>query len=105
MIGFVISLIVIVGALNRWIWLYRVLMWLLGLGIVALLRNVSDLTSFSAAMSYVGYPVWTTWLVLLQDALGGALSIAMLYALVKRGPWGMTTQLASAGQQTGERLR
>jgi hypothetical protein len=37
------------------------------------------------------------WAGLLFAITGGALAIAMLYALVKRGPWGMTRQLPAAG--------
>ena len=92
--GFAICLVAIVGALNRWTWIYYAVMVLLGLGILGLPINAINVVRGSNALSYgVALPAWINWVGLLSGIVGGALAIAMLYALVKRGPWGMTRQL------------
>jgi hypothetical protein len=98
LIGFAICLVAIVGALNRWTWLYYAVMVLLGLGILGVPVNVINIARGSALSYGVALPSWINWEGLLHGTLGGALAIAMLYALVKRGPWGMTRQLPTAGQ-------
>ena len=92
--GFAICLVAVVGALNRWTWIYYAVMVLLGLGILGVPLNVITIVGGSSPFSGgVVIPAWSNWIGLLSAVIGGALSIAMLYALVKRGPWGMTTQL------------
>lgn len=92
--GFAICLVAIVGALNRWTWIYYAVMVLLGLGILGLPINAINVVRGSNALSYgVALPAWINWIALLSGIVGGGLAIAMLYALVKRGPWGMTRQL------------
>jgi hypothetical protein len=96
--GFAICLVAIVGALNRWTWLYYAVMVLLGLGILGVPVDIINITGVSGALSFgVTLPPWMNWAGLLFAITGGALAIAMLYALVKRGPWGMTRQLPAAG--------
>ena len=90
LIGFVISLIAIVGAANRWTWLYEAVWVLLGLGVLVLLF---DVVRGSYSLTYgILLPTWAGWLRLLQTAIGGALALAMLYARNTRGPWAMTRQ-------------
>jgi hypothetical protein len=92
--GFAICLVALVGALNRWTWIYYAVMVLLGLGLLGLPINLINVVRGSSALSYgVVMPAWINWAGLLSGIIGGALAIAMLYALVKRGPWGMTRQL------------
>jgi hypothetical protein len=98
LVGFAICLVAIVGALNRWTWLFYAVMVLLGLGILGVPVNVINIARGSALSYGVALPSWINWEGLLHGTLGGALAIAMLYALVKRGPWGMTRQLPTAGQ-------
>lgn len=97
--GFAICLVAIVGALSRWTWLYYAVMVLLGLGILGLPVNVINIARGSSPLSYgVAMPSWIYWAGLLFAIPGAALFVAMLYALVKRGPWGMTRQLPAAGE-------
>jgi len=97
--GFAICLVAIVGALNRWTWLYYAVMVLLGLGILGVPVNAINLARGSIAGTYgLALPTWIIWESLLHGLLGGALSIAMLFVFIKRGPWGMTKQLPAAGQ-------
>lgn len=92
--GFAICLVAIVGALNRWTWLYYAVMVLLGLGLLGVPVNLTNIATGSSALSYgVGMPSWINWAGLIFAIPGGALGIAMLYAMVRRGPWGMTKQL------------
>jgi hypothetical protein len=96
--GFAICLVAIVGALNRWTWLYYAVLVLLGLGILGVPVDIINIAGVSGALSFgVTLPPWMNWAGLLFAITGGALAIAMLYALVKRGPWGMTRQLPAAG--------
>jgi hypothetical protein len=98
LVGFAICLVAIVGALNRWTWLYYAVMVLLGLGLLGVPINAINIATGSSALSYgVAMPSWINWAGLLFAIAGGALTIAMLYALVKRGPWGMTKELPTAG--------
>ncbi len=95
--GFAICLVAIVGALNRWTWLYYAVMVLLGLGLLGVPINITNVAFGSRAFSYgVGMPSWIYWAGLASGMTGGGLAIAMLYALVRRGPWGMTKQLPAA---------
>jgi len=92
--GFALALVAIIGALNRWTWLYYAVMVLLGLGILGVPINLINLARGPSAFTYgVVMPAWVTWESLGHSIVGGALAVAMLYALVKRGPWGMTRRL------------
>jgi hypothetical protein len=92
--GFAICLVAIVGALNRWTWLYYAVMVLGGLGLLAVPINLITAFRGNSAFAYgVDLPTWNTWVSLLSGVIAGALAVAMLYALVKRGPWGMTRRL------------
>jgi hypothetical protein len=90
--GFALSLVVIIGALNRWTWLYYVVLVLLGLGAISLPLNlvnaVSGPSSVSSSYSFV-LPAWTYAVSLVLSIPGTALFVWMLVALAKRGPWGM----------------
>jgi hypothetical protein len=96
--GFAICLVAIVGALNRWTWLYYAVMVLLGLGVLGVPVDIINIAGASGALSLgVALPPWMNWAALFSAILGGTLAVAMLYALVKRGPWGTTRQLPAAG--------
>lgn len=96
--GFAICLVAIIGSLNRWTWLYYAVMVLLGLGILGVPLNIINIVRGPGALSYgAAMPAWIFWVGLLFAIPGAALAIVMLYALVKRGPWGMTKQLPAVG--------
>jgi hypothetical protein len=90
--GVAICLVVVIGALNRWTWLYYVLLVFLGLGAISLPVNLISATTGSALSSASGFtmPAWTYWLGLATSIPSAALFVWMLIALVKRGPWAMT---------------
>jgi hypothetical protein len=91
-------LLVIVGSLNRWTWLYYAVLVLLGFSLLGAPYDLIILATGSNALSYgVAMPSWLYWTGLLFTIPDAALFAAMLYALVKRGPWGMTKPLPAAG--------
>lgn len=94
LIGFALALVAIIGALHRWTWLYYAVMVLLGLGILGVPINLINIARGPSAFGYGAVlPAWVTWESLVHGIAGGALAVVMLYALVKRGPWGMTRRL------------
>ncbi|MGA8923583.1 MAG: hypothetical protein WB682_10600 [Candidatus Dormiibacterota bacterium] len=90
--GVAICLVVIIGALNRWTWLYYVLLVFLGLSAISLPINLVSAAGGSALSGASGFsmPAWTYWLGLVTSIPSAALFVWMLIALVRRGPWGMT---------------
>ncbi|MGH7760312.1 MAG: hypothetical protein ACREOY_02695 [Candidatus Dormibacteraceae bacterium] len=96
--GLVIAIVVVVGALQRWTWMYYAVLVLLGFGAISLPVDVVDALGGSAVSAASGFslPSWTYWLGLASAMPSTALFVWMLVALVKRGPWAMrkvTTQL------------
>ena len=92
-VGMAICVVVIIGALNRWTWLFYVVLVFLGLGVLAVpfdLVNVLNGGSSYAAMSGVSMPSWLNWSGFVLSIPSTALFVWMLVAAIKRGPWGMT---------------
>lgn len=93
--AFAVAVVVIIGALQRWTWLYYVVLVLLGLGVVS---GPADLVNFATGSfsSTYGYspPEWLYGIGIVSWFPSTALFVLMLVALVKRGPWGMTTVTA-----------
>lgn len=91
-IGAAICLVVVIGALNRWTWLYYVLLVFLGLSAIALPIDLINAAGGSALSSASGLamPGWFYWLGVATAIPSAALFVWMLVALVRRGPWGMT---------------
>jgi hypothetical protein len=89
--GLAIAVVVVIGALQRWTWMYYAVLVLLGLGAISLPVDVVDALGGSAMSAASGFslPAWTYWLGLLSALPSTALFIWMLVALVKRGPWAM----------------
>lgn len=90
--GAVICLVVVIGALNRWTWLYYVLLVFLGLSAISLPVDLISAAGGSALSSASGFtmPAWTYWLGVATAIPSAALFVWMLVALVRKGPWGMT---------------
>jgi hypothetical protein len=90
-VGFAIAVVVIIGALQRWTWLYYVVLVLLGLSVVSGPANLLSFVTGSTASTY-GYslPAWLYVVGIVSWFPSTALFVVMLIALVKRGPWGMT---------------
>jgi hypothetical protein len=89
--GVVISAVFVIGALNRWTWLYYVVLVLLGLSAVSIPLNIVNAVSGSAVSSVSGFslPSWTYWTGIVFSIPAVALFVWMLVALVQRGPWAM----------------
>ena len=89
--GLVIAIVVVVGALQRWTWMYYVVLVLLGFGAISLPVDVVDALGGSAVSAASGFslPAWTYWLGLASAIPSTALFVWMLVAQVKRGPWAM----------------
>ncbi len=91
-IGVVICAVFIIGALRRWIWIYYVVLVLLGLGAISLpldLINAAGGSSMAAASGF-SMPSWYYLVGLLTAIPGTALFVWMVVALARRGPWAMS---------------
>jgi hypothetical protein len=91
-IGVAISVLVIVGALKRWTWMYYVVLVLLGFNTISLPLSVINIFAGQAISAAQGFslPSWTYWLSAVLSIPAAALFVWMLIALIKRGPWAMT---------------
>lgn len=91
-IGVAICVIVIIGALKRWTWIYYVVLVLLGFSTISLPLNFINVFAGPAMSAAQGFslPSWTYWLSVLVSIPAAALFVWMLVALIKRGPWAMT---------------
>lgn len=89
--GLALAIVVVIGALKRWTWMYYAVLVLLGFGAISLPVDVVDALGGSAVSAASGFslPAWTYWLGLVSAIPSTALFIWMLVALVKRGPWAM----------------
>jgi hypothetical protein len=89
--GVVIAVVVAIGALSRWTWMYYVVLVLLGLGAISLPLNLVSAVSGSsvAGASGFSFPGWFYWLSLLTSIPGTALFVWMLVAMARYGPWAM----------------
>jgi uncharacterized membrane protein (DUF2068 family) len=86
--------VIIVGTWKRWVWMYYVVLVLLGL--TSLLVPVQVLDAFitpslasSMGMGFMSIPAWLYPLAIGTGVLAIGLFVWMLVALVKRGPWAM----------------
>lgn len=88
--AFSVAVVVIIGALQRWTWLYYAVLVLLGLGVVSGPADLVNFASGSYSASY-GYspPSWLYGVGIASWFPSTALFVLMLVALIKRGPWGM----------------
>jgi hypothetical protein len=93
--GLALSVLAIVGAVKRWVWLYYAVLVLLGLGLLDLpvtLINLATGGSVTSAASGVTItlPSWFLWATTISYIPAVGLFAFMLIAIVRRGPWGMT---------------
>jgi hypothetical protein len=89
--GAVICGVAIIGALNRWTWVYYVVLVLLGLSTISIPLNLLTTASGSAisSMSGLSMPLWIYWIGILFSVPAAALFVWMLVAQIKHGPWAM----------------
>jgi predicted membrane channel-forming protein YqfA (hemolysin III family) len=90
-IGAVICAVAVIGALNRWTWLWYVVLVLLGLSAISIPLNLVSAVSGSAVSSVSGFsmPSWIYWSGILLSIPAVALFVWMLVAQVRHGPWAM----------------
>jgi hypothetical protein len=90
-IGVVICAVAVIGALNRWTWLYYVVLVLLGLTTISIPLNIVSAVSASALSSTSGFsmPSWIYLTGILFSIPAVALFVWMLVAQIKHGPWAM----------------
>ncbi len=94
-IGVVISVVIIIGALNRWTWMFYVVLVFLGLGAISLPFNIIGALAGSTALNPYSLPVWVTWLSVVLGIPSTALFVWMLVAVIRYGPWAMTRKVES----------
>src|SRR5260370_6017760 len=94
-IGVVISVVIIIGALNRWTWMFYVVLVFLGLVPLSLPFNIIGALAGSTALNPYGLPVWVTWLSVVLGIPSTALFVWMLVAVIRYGPWAMTRRVES----------
>jgi hypothetical protein len=93
-IGVAISVVVIIGALMRWTWLFYVVLVLLGFSTLSLPVNLISAVVGSSMLTAFGLPSWLTWLSVAVGIPNAALFIWMLIAVFRHGPWGMRRPIA-----------
>jgi hypothetical protein len=94
-----LSVVAIVGAVKRWVWLYYVVLVLLGLGLLELPANLINLATGGSVTSAasgltINLPSWILWASTISYIPAVVLFVFMLIAIVRKGPWGMTRQPA-----------
>jgi hypothetical protein len=95
LIAFTIAVLAIVGAMRRWTWVYWAVMVLLGLTAISLpLRFLGAVGGTLSAGNAVQVPAAATVAGIVFGLAGAVLFIAMLIAIISRGPWGMTRPTA-----------
>jgi hypothetical protein len=93
-IGVAISVVIIIGSLNRWTWMFYVVLVFLGLSAISLPFNIIGALAGSTSLNPYSLPVWVTWLSVVLAIPSTALFVWMLVAVIRRGPWAMTRQTA-----------
>jgi hypothetical protein len=88
-VALVFCVVVIIGALQRWTWMYYVVLVWLGLGTIQAPFNLISVATGSSGVSGVSVPSWIYWVGAIVSIPTAALFVWMLVALVKRGPWAM----------------
>ncbi|GAC1476448.1 MAG: hypothetical protein NVS9B11_08400 [Candidatus Dormibacteraceae bacterium] len=97
-VALAVCVVVVVGALKRWTWMYYVVLVLGGLGTLSAALNLVSAATGSPMNGASGFNT-PSWLYALSAAVAiptAALFVWMLVALMQRGPWGMT-RIAAGG--------
>ena len=98
-LGIVVSLVVVIGALGRWNWIYYAVLVLLGLWILSLPYNqVNEYILRTAFPAPVTLPSWVNLVSVAFGIPSAALFVWMVVALAKRGPWAMVREPAGEGE-------
>jgi hypothetical protein len=89
-IGSVVCIVVIIGALNRWRWMFYVLLVFFGLSSIGLPFNIIGAVSGSFRANVIGADLLASWLTVALGIPTAALFVWMLRAVFRYGPWAMT---------------
>jgi hypothetical protein len=93
LIGVGISVVIIVGALKRWTWMFYVVMVLLGLGAISLPFNLfSAVSGSTSSLTTFNMPSSITWLSVATAIPDAALFVWLLIAAIRYGPWATIKQ-------------
>src|SRR6266446_2509189 len=93
--GVVFAVVVIIGALARWTWMFYVVLVLLGLSAAGLPLNIIGAVAGSTSINPFSLPGWISWLSVALGVPSTALFVWMLVAVVRYGPWAMTRKVES----------
>lgn len=93
--GVAFAVVVVIGALARWTWMFYVVLVLLGLSTAGLPLNIVGAVAGSTPLNPFSLPVWITWLSVVLGIPSTALFIWMLVAVIRYGPWAMTRKVES----------
>lgn len=90
LIGVGISVVIIIGAIKRWTWMFYVVLVLLGLGAISLPFNLfTAISGSSSTLTTFAMPSAITWLSVATGIPDAALFVWMLIAAIRFGPWAM----------------
>jgi len=92
-IGTVVSVVVVIGALMRWTWMFWVALVFLGLSTIALPLDLIGAIGRSATPGIYSLPVWQSWAAVAIGIPSAALFVWMLIGVIRYGPWAQTRNL------------
>ena len=86
-LGIATSVLIIVGALKRWTWMFYLVLVFGGLSTILLPFNLIAAIGRSTTPGIPSVAAWESWLQVLYGSASAALFVWMLVALVRYGPW------------------
>jgi hypothetical protein len=84
-----LAVVVVIGALRRWTWMFYTVLVLLGLSTLSVPFNIIAAVSGSSGLNVYSLPSWLYWLSVGIGIVLAALFVFMLVAVVRYGPWAM----------------
>jgi hypothetical protein len=96
--GLALTVVAIVGAVQRWTWAYYLIVVLLGFTLLGTVFNLINLAAGGALTSRQPQPPeFTRVAAYIFGAIDTVLFVWMLVALVRRGPWAMRRNVSAPG--------
>jgi hypothetical protein len=87
MMGIAFCVLIIVGALKRWTWMFYVVLVFGGLTTILLPFNLIAAIGRSTTPGVPSVAAWESWLQVLYGTASAVLFVWMVIALVRYGPW------------------
>src|SRR5712691_6836890 len=97
--GVVFAVVVIIGALARWTWMFYVVLVLLGLSAAVLPLNIIGAVAGSTSINPFSLPGWISWLSVALWDPRTALYLWMLLEVIRNGPWSITRKVEAPQMQ------